>query len=192
MVVETALDRIRALAFADPLGGALWRLKLAHQADSYKTVVLLLTRRIRKKHEAATLMQKVAEIALQEHLDPLCRACGGRGTKADENGVRRVCAACGGSGTRMWSEIARKRQLGVSARAYAKLEGKFALAHEKLADADLAAGRDVAAQLGDLHGMMRYGKALALFREWGIIPGSDPAHNENAMPEPTACSTSGA
>lgn len=192
LLVETALDRVRALAFADSLGGALWRLKYANQADAYQRVVLLLTKRIRRKHESATMMQKVAEYALREHLDGPCRACGGRGAIADANGVRRVCGTCGGGGGRQLSEVARRRAFGVSERAYAKVLAKLQLAHDRLAEADMAAGRDVAGQLGRIGGMMTESKALALFRGRSIIPISGPAQNQNDMPEPTANSTSGA
>jgi hypothetical protein len=145
-VTETHVDRVRALAGADPLGAALWRLKYAHDASSFRTAAFLLARRIRRKHEAIGLMHRVAARALIEYLDGICRSCGGRGFVADAAGVRKTCGTCGGSGSVAPSEV--RRMAAFDGCRYAKIKPRLDEAAQKLLDADIAAGVRVAMALG--------------------------------------------
>jgi hypothetical protein len=189
---ETALDRVRALAFADALGASLWRLVYANQAESFHRVVLLLCKKMRRKHEPIRLVETMCRIVVLEYLDGVCRPCQGRGVRADEAGVRHTCPACNGTGRGTVSEQGRKRGMGLSDRAYARWEPRFRVAHEKLADADLSARYDVACQLGRIGGPVAEKRALSLFLRRVILASGEPAHSSNYMPGTVVHSTSSA
>lgn len=166
---ETNVDRIGALAFADPLGGALWAIKYAGEARAFKDVLDLLVRR--SKRVCGDF--KICRTALVEWLDDLCNACGGRGSLlASDTAPVRQCETCHGSGKRKVSEVWRARELGLDREQYLRCEPRYVAVQRKIVDAEVMAWHDVARQLG-----RRYAEAfdgspeaqagrVELFRLW--------------------------
>jgi hypothetical protein len=148
-VHETALDRVGALGFADPLGGALWRLKYARERKQQPRAVYLLARRSRSVAREEGLRWRLCWLVVDEWLDDCCESCGGRrflvATTAE---VTRVCPVCQGTGVKRHSDQSRMRLLGFDAATYRKWEGRLTGLHQKLADADSRVWRQVARQLG--------------------------------------------
>jgi hypothetical protein len=147
---ETALDRIGALAFSDRLGATLWRAKYANDPQAYDPARTLLAHRLRGKSTKPNgILEKIAECVLNEWLDDLCKACGGRGHLVPQGTphARRSCTRCAGTGQRRSSDRERIRVTGISATAYPKWERFFTRAHSLLATADRQACFDVAMQL---------------------------------------------
>ena len=147
-ITESAVDRVAAMAFADPLGAALWRLRLGHDAHSFKQAHALLAQRTKRMAPDPAIRLRLCETVLREWLDRNCRACMGRSARVNENGVMRPCRTCEGTGLRRYSDVWRMGQMRFDRRVYAKWESRFALAHDILTAADQAAHRQIAQQLG--------------------------------------------
>lgn len=146
---ETGLDRIGALACSDPLGAALWRVKWAGDPRSMKTALALLVKRVRKPHEARTMVVKLCQTVLQEWLDELCRHCDGRGAMVTPGTpvARHSCPVCNGTGVRKPSEQRRAAKLGFQVATYRRWEARFRRVELAIRRADSAVWGQVAAQL---------------------------------------------
>lgn len=187
---ETNLDRILALAHADRLGILLWRLRLANDAKAFKPAVFVLSLRMHRQGELRSTRERVAECALMEWLDDLCRICGGRGNivPKDSPVATHACTVCEGTGRRRHTDFARGRALGLGPDAARKWEGRFAKAHSLISSADRETWIRVATQLERMTG--RKGLRNKIIEEnttYGILPsevgdtlGSDGVSQERA------------
>ena len=144
---ETGADRIGALGLSDPLGAAMWRVVADHDGPSLIAAASLLARRIRKPGEQLSFLTFLCGAVVREHLDDKCQACGGRGYAMVDGRVKDACKVCRGERTRRHSDTERCRQLGIDRASYRRWEGRFAAAHEALANAVAQVGRDCARQL---------------------------------------------
>ena len=148
---ETPVDRLGALAFADPLGGDLWALKYANEASAFAPALGLLTHRSRKAARDFVLRRKLCTVALHEWMFDLCQTCGGRGVRvATQFSPVRHCETCDGSGRQQISEAGRARALGFELGTYRKWAPRFALVQGKISDAEDQAWLDISRQLGRL------------------------------------------
>jgi hypothetical protein len=162
-LLETALDRIGALAFTDELGARLWRVKWGGSDKDVYPALALLAKRCHMVARQADFRYRLCEAVLQEWLDDQCRKCRGRGfTIAPDTAVRGQCTACEGAGLRRYSDQWRMNRLGLDRSAYQKWERRFAAVHERIAEADGQAWRDVARQLERIH--PRFGAQVLDFR----------------------------
>jgi hypothetical protein len=147
---ETGADRIGALARADPLGAALWRVTGNLDVGSFISARGYLVARLRDKfpkHSTSTL-GAVAQKAMEEWLACLCEMCGGRKFVVDEEtSVRSTCPECRGTGRGRHSDSARMAALKLNNRGYANVVLVFVQAHEFLNAADARVDRQVAYQL---------------------------------------------
>ena len=111
--LEKQVDRVTALGMAtrkNHLGSAIVHAE-ALDADSMRKVVLLVTRHIIKECRIArTHAERIAFSALQEHLKPRCRACGG--IPYLEARVAECCPACGGTGLHRYGNTERRNMCG--------------------------------------------------------------------------------
>lgn len=147
-IQETAIDRIAAMAFTDALGGELWRLQLSHDPRAYRRVLALLVHRTKPIARDRAIRQRLCETVLQEWLDTLCRHCAGRGFVMVEGSPKRTCTVCAGTTLRRYSDQWRMTRMRFTPEVYRKWESRFSAVHQKLANADAAAWRDIAANLG--------------------------------------------
>jgi hypothetical protein len=110
---ERQVDRVTALGMAtrtNHLGSAIIHAE-AMDANSMRKVVLLVTRHIIKECRIArSHAERIAFSALQEHLRPRCRACGG--IPYLEARVSECCPACGGTGLHRYGNTERKNMCG--------------------------------------------------------------------------------
>lgn len=162
-IEETALDRILAMSHADRLGTLLWRLRLANDRSAFRPAVLLLSSRMARKHEPRSMREKVAECAIMEWLDDVCRPCWGRGNIVPKDApvATHVCTTCNGTGRRRHSDAARARALAIGQDAAKKWEARFAKAHAVITAADRAVWYEVAEQLERTERRDRPGKKAA-------------------------------
>lgn len=105
ILVEGAADRLAALARADALGSALWRLKAGGDLTVLKRAAALLALRARREFlfpASPALMLEICSRILNEWLQDKCPKCKGRGRTGMGTGsvVRQVadCEGCAGSG----------------------------------------------------------------------------------------------
>jgi hypothetical protein len=189
-IIETAIDRIGALAFSDSLGSELWALKYAGDARSWSRALLLLSQRSKRIAPDRSIRTKICGICLGEWLDELCRTCAGRRLiLASSSSSAHVCTTCGGTGLKRHSDLSRMRDMGLERGAYRRWEHKFALVHARIADADTQVWYELAAQLGRVPTRMIREKVLDAPRRLGIIESEHPGHNENSIPDFVFCST---
>lgn len=155
---ETGADRIGALARADPLGAALWRVTGNLDVGSFIAARGYLVERLfvkNPKHARATLAA-VAQKTMEEWLACLCEACGGRKFVVDEEtSVRSTCPECHGTGRGRHSDAERMSALRLNNRGYANVVQVFALAHDLLNAADARVDRQVSYQLERRKPMIR-------------------------------------
>lgn len=147
---ERAIDRILALGSGDRLGTLLWRLRLANDHTAFKQAALVLSSRMVRAGEARSMREKVAERAVMEWLDDVCKICLGRGRLVPKNSpvATHTCTGCEGTGRARHSDAARARALGIPMPAARKWEARFAKAHALISAADRATYVTVARQLG--------------------------------------------
>lgn len=189
-VIETAIDRIGALAFSDALGGELWALKYAGDARSWPRALALLSQRSKRIAPDRSIRTKICRICLTEWLDELCRTCAGRRLiLATQSASAHVCTTCGGTGLRRHSDLWRMREMGLDRSAYRRWEHKFALVHSRISDADTQAWYDLAEQLGRVPTRLIKDKVLDQPRRLRIVAPEHPGHNENSIPDFVFCST---
>lgn len=146
-LIETGADRIGALAFADPLGAALWRILVDHDRHAWIAARELLRKRISNKRDSPEIYRRLCDTALCEWMLPGCKTCGGRRFKGAHGEAKVACTACDATGVGRHSDAERMRSMKLDKRAYQRFEAKFALAHQKLSEADGRAGTEVANQL---------------------------------------------
>lgn len=187
-IIESAIDRIGALAFTDKLGGVLWSLKYGGDARSWPRAVHELELRCKRVAAERTIRRKIVRICLAEWIDPNCRACGGR-RFIMAGQTMHTCTVCNGTGLRRHSDLWRMREMGLDRNAYRRWEQKFAAVHSKITDADAQAWFDLSAQLGRIPTRMIRDKVLDAPRRLHIIDAEHPGHNENTIPEFVFCST---
>lgn len=189
-IVETAIDRIGALAFSDAFGGELWSLKYAGDARSWPRALGLLSLRCRRVAPERTIRMRLCRLCLTEWLDDNCRTCGGRRfLAANVNAAAHTCTTCSGTGLRRYSDLWRMREMGLERHAYQRWLQRFAAVHRKIADADLQVWHDLAEQLGQVPARMIREKVLDQPRRLHIIEPGHPGHNQNSIPEFMFCST---
>jgi hypothetical protein len=134
---ETCADLIGALAMANPLGAALWRVTGNLDASALRRAKRLLAERIMLFCTFdEPLIWKMATMALQEWLACLCPDCNGKAQKPNQRGVREVCKTCNGTGRGRYSDAARTRALGVDYDTYIECHEVLKRAHEELTTAD--------------------------------------------------------
>jgi len=189
-IVESAIDRIGALAFSDAFGGELWSLKYAGDARSWSRALALLSLRCRRVAPERTIRVRLCRLCLFEWLDDACRTCGGRRfLVANPNAAAHSCTTCSGTGLRRYSDLWRMREMGLDRHAYRRWEQKFAAVHRKITDADAQVWHDLAEQLGHVPARIIRDKVLDQPRRLHIISSGHPGHNENSIPDFVACST---
>lgn len=139
------------MAFADPLGIALWRLKWAYDPGAYAESVTLLVQRSRKVGEHHDDITRLCQTVLLEWMDENCNTCGGRGhmVHAGTPHASHDCPTCGGTGMRRYSEAWRAHQMGVDGPTIRKWDRKFAAVHRILTSASKSASYDIEKQLED-------------------------------------------
>lgn len=143
-------DVIAALAFADRLGSALWRLKYANDAGSYQPALQLVVKRmLRAKPEGRGLTTRIAERALHEYLDENCNYCGGRGMIYAMERAVHSCTHCDGTGRKRHQNFERALAVGVPIERYPKFASRFERAAEIISNADQFAAKDIARQLSN-------------------------------------------
>lgn len=146
-LIETGADRMGALAFADPLGAALWRLLIDHDKHAWVAAREALRKKISNRRDDPVIYRRLCDAVLAEWMVPWCKKCGGRGSKGEHGEVKVACTACDATGVGRHSDADRMRVMGFNRGQLVKWEGKFALAHRKLSEADSQTGREVANQL---------------------------------------------
>lgn len=146
---ETGLDRIGALACADPLGAALWRVKWAGDPKSFKVALFLLVKRVRRPHEARSVVEKLCATVLREWLEELCRHCMGRGVMVVPGTPigRHACPVCNGTGVRRPSEQQRAARMRFPVEKYPQWERRFRRVELAISRADSSVWATVADQL---------------------------------------------
>lgn len=147
---ETGADRIAALALADQLGAALWRLTDDLDPHVYPRVVALLTHRLRRgnEHEPWKLTRKIAERAVWEFVNDKCPKCNGTGTLISATGVADACTLCDSTGARRHTDASRSRTTKLSRESCQKLGFRFDAAVDTLTQADSGCARRVIQKLG--------------------------------------------
>ena len=146
---ETAADLIGALAMADPLGAALWRVTGNLDAAAFRRARGLLLTELLGANEKIPLvtMSRLCQKALEEWLACLCPTCNGRAFVTSAAGVRSTCHDCHGTGRGRSSDAERMKALGVGKATYSKLIAVFERAHVLLNASDKRVSRQVAQQL---------------------------------------------
>ena len=165
---EVAVDRLRAHAHSDPLGGALWSLRWANNAQAYTEALDRLTAKMTRifRRENRKIMRKVCQVVLNEWLRDVCANCGGRRyIQATTTAATHVCTVCEGTGLARISDQARMAKLGMSKGAYAHWERYFWVAHQRIGEADTQAWVDTATWLGRNIGHATEKKLLAFQKD---------------------------
>ncbi|HLP99199.1 MAG TPA: hypothetical protein VK149_12230 [Sideroxyarcus sp.] len=110
---ERQIDRVTALGMAtrkNELGAAIVHAE-ALDESSIRKVVLLVARHVTiKTGVTRSHAEKVTTAALQEHLKPRCRACGG--IPYIEARVAQCCPSCGGTGLHRYGNMERRNLCG--------------------------------------------------------------------------------
>ena len=145
---ETACDRIGALARADKLGAALWRVTGNMDPRALIGAREMLVARLLGPRDNPTIIRALCWQALKEWLVTLCPTCTGRRFTTDAAGVRAECGECRGSGKGRHSDSERMRVLGVGRAGYERYAPMFATAHSILTSADARVYAQVSRQLG--------------------------------------------
>lgn len=189
-IVESAVDRIGALAFSDALGGALWSIKYAGDRRSWSKAQAVLSLRSKRIAPERHIRSVLCNLCLIEYVDENCRACGGRRfILAAQTSVAHVCTTCSGTGLRRYSDLWRMREMGLDRHAYGRWEQKFAAVHRKIADADTQVWHDLSEQLGHVPARIIREKVLDLPRRIHIIEAEQPGQNSKIIPDFVFCST---
>jgi hypothetical protein len=146
---ETAADLIGALAMADPLGAALWRVTGNLDPVAFRRARHLLFDKLHNEHldVRISLMQGVCQQAMEEWLACLCPACNGRAFVTSAEGVRSTCPECHGTGRGRSSDDERMKKLHIGAASYSKLVVVLDEAHTILNSADRKVARQISKQL---------------------------------------------
>ena len=147
---ETGADRIGALACADPLGAALWRVLWRHDAGAFKEARSLLAIRLVERNKIGPRSPFLAALchkAMEEWLVCICDECQGHKFVPSPEGVRATCPTCQGTGKGEHTPAERMRALHCGYREYAMLASVFTAASSILTTADSKVGRQVSKQL---------------------------------------------
>lgn len=146
-LVETGADRIGAVAFSDPLGAALWRVLVDHDAHAWIAAREILRKRMSDRHDNVEMYRRVADLTICEWMAPNCTVCNGRKYLGSHGEAKVACRACAATGIGRHSDSARAKALGIERRALPPWEKKLAQAHNKISVADSRAGQEVQRQL---------------------------------------------
>jgi hypothetical protein len=141
---ETSADLIGALAMANPLGAALWRVTGNLDAAALRRAHSILSRELGGDEVE---FRKIAMLALREWMLRLCPECNGRGCVVNDKGVRSGCMACHSTGRGKYTEAARREALGMPPAAYDRLAPLLDKAHALLTAADRMVTVEVYQQL---------------------------------------------
>ncbi len=149
---ETCADVIAALARADVLGAALWRVTGNMDPQSFIAARgYLVHRLIENKGDVPVSNGErgaVAQQVMQEWLACQCETCAGRKYVTDpESGSRSPCHDCEGTGRGRQNPEQRKAALRVGSATYSRLSHVFDLAHRLLNQADARVERQISYQL---------------------------------------------
>lgn len=189
-IIETAIDRVAALAFSDALGSELWALKYAGDARAWNRALALLSLRSKRAAPDRRIRTMLCRVCLIEWVDENCRSCGGRRIIAASTlGVAHVCTVCNGTGLKRYSDVWRMREMRMDRHAYRRWEPRFAAVHRKISDADTQVWHELSQQLGRVPAGIIKEKILDLPRRLHILEPEAQAHNENSMPGFVFCST---
>jgi len=140
------VDRVAAMASGNRLGSLLWRFGPGVQPAWGRTIVLILARRVVRRHRIGyALARRVAGCALLEHSRPQCMTCNGARELLGAN-LRVTCPDCGGTGLQRYSDAARRAQIGTYG---ARIDAAMLGCHSWMAD---ALGSFLAATAGKLGG----------------------------------------
>ncbi len=139
---ETALDRIRALAYASPLGIGLKRLHGQQSGAHLHQAIAALDQALQRadpyaRAQLAQDLTNLAKIAILEWLQQTCGRCEGRGWVV---GPARIdCPKCGGSGKHRYTDGERARAFG---RKLTESQDKLLeVAHQMIRDHDDLSGK---------------------------------------------------
>lgn len=170
---ETALDRLGAIASADPLGESLWRLKYARERAQVPVAAGRLSNRLRQDVRSPGIRLRLAAVVLSEWLDEACETCQGRRfIIATDDTPASVCTVCNGTGIARHSEQRRMRKMDFSLETCRRWEGRFAAGHEQISRADARVWRAVALKLGRIAPPESAQKAVAFSaRRFTLITG---------------------
>ena len=189
-IIETAIDRIAALAFSDALGSELWALKFGGDARAWYPALRLLSLRSKRAAPDKHIRLKLCWVCLTEWVDENCRSCGGRRIiAASEMSVAHVCTVCNGTGLKRYSDVWRMREMRMDRHAYRRWEPRFAAVHRKISDADTRVWHDLSEQLGRVPAGIVREKILDLPRRLHILDAEHPGQNEKISPDFVFCST---
>ena len=189
-IVESAIDRIGALAFSDALGSELWSLKYAGDVRGWHRALAVLSRRSKVIAPHGKIRATLCRLCLIEWVDENCRTRGGRRfIMAAQTSAAHVCTTCSGTGLRRYSDLWRMREMGLDRRAYTRWEAKFSAVHRKISDADTQVWHDIAEQLGHVPARMIREKVLDQPRRIHIIDAGHPGQNSKIIPGFVFCST---
>ena len=157
---ETAADLIGALAMADPLGAALWRVTSNLDPVAFRRARSMLVEKICATHLdlPTELVRRVCQQAMEEWLACLCSTCNGRSFVTSAGGVRSTCKACHGTGRGRSTDAERMTVLRVGKATYSKLVAVLDEAHAMLNASDKRVSRQVAVQLGRADPKLMSGK----------------------------------
>lgn len=144
---ETSADLIGALARADPLGAALWRVTGNMDVSSFREACELLYHRVGVHGQAPELRRRTCRQAIEEWLACLCPKCGGRSYVVSEAGVRSQCKDCKGTGRGRMSDDDRMVAMRVGKSTYSKLVAILDEAHALLNAADRVVAKQISEQL---------------------------------------------
>lgn len=147
---ETCADAIGALARADALGAALWRVIGNMDAQAFIVARERLIERLNNSDIPTTRgeLYAVAQKSLEEWLAVQCETCGGRRFVVnEEDGVRKTCNMCAGTGRGRYTPDERIKALKIGKATYARLSSFFDEAHRLLNQADARVERQIAYQL---------------------------------------------
>jgi len=149
---ETCADVIAALARADALGAALWRVTGNMDPQSFIAARGYLASRL-AEHDSGipvTIGERaaVSQIVLQEWLACQCERCEGRKYVTDpDTGTRSACPECEGTGRGRQKPEPRMVALRCGAATYSRLSHVFDAGHRLLNQADARVERQIAYQL---------------------------------------------
>jgi len=124
---ERAIDRIAAAGRCPRIGCELWRARYALDAMSYHSARKGLIKVYRERYtsEFESIIEKVVDQALHEHLSPACETCLGSGEVVCGE-LKVVCPECMGHRVRRYSDSERSRMMQVSYQRSKSLAHKLA------------------------------------------------------------------
>lgn len=138
-LTTTGADVVGAMAFTPRIGALLWRLKWGGDKAAVKPLAYLVARKIVRPGMRVdnAMLLRVVIVAIDEHINNLCKHCKGRGFVTSASSVVSICTHCNGSGQARSEDKARIMKLKCSENAYElKWRPLIEAAHNALASYD--------------------------------------------------------